>query len=154
MYNGHNNVNTYLGYDHLFLIELNDNENYFSYSYNVCDNIESKKLEKAVSISIDKHNVTLRKKNSEEFLSEYPNSIIDILLAGTRKTYSLKSVDFEVTLSYQDDNKAQFIINGWTSKFLKEGERDTLPDGSVIMINHILGSGKSGNSVQFYLGKK
>ena len=149
-----NNVNTYLRYDQLLLIESNANDNYFSYDYNVCDNIESKKLEKSVSIKINNQNAKLKEKNSEEFLFEYPNSLSDILSVGKTKTYIIKNIDFEVTLNYQDNSEAQFIINGWTSKLLKEGERDTLPDGSVIMVNHILTSGKSGNNVQFYLGKK
>lgn len=149
-----NNVNNYLMYDQLFLIETNANDNLFSYNYNACDNVGSRKLEKSISIKIDNQNAKLREKSSEEFLVEYPNSLSDTLSVGTTKTYTINSVNFEVTLNYQDNGRAQFIINGWTSKLLKEGEKDKLPDGSVIMVSRIIGSGKSGNNVQFYLGKK
>ena len=78
----------------------------------------------------------------------------DTLVEGQTKTYTIGGKDFETTLNFVDADEAQFIINGQTSRKLKDGDTDKLADGTTVGVTDILYQDYAGgiHSATFFLG--
>lgn len=88
-------------------------------------------------------------------LGSDPESVsgIDTIVKGQTKTYGFSGIYYEVTLNFVDDNSAQFIVNGMTTRRLSIGEGDTLVDGMIITLADIFfENGKY--SATIFFGKK
>lgn len=94
------------------------------------------------------------KNNIEEFIKSNPNSIRDTLQLGQTKTYTIKNVDYEITLDHVYATSAQFIVNGWTSKQLVPGQEDSLPDGSHLLLVRTSKGNSNYKFAEFLLGNK
>lgn len=62
----------------------------------------------------------------------------DTLLEKQTKTYTIGGKDYEVTLNFVDADEAQFIINGQSTRKLKDGDTDKLSDGTTVGVTDIL----------------
>ena len=78
----------------------------------------------------------------------------DTLLEKQTKTYTIGGKDYEVTLSFVDADEAQFIINGQTSRKLKDGDTDKLSDGTTVGVTDVLYQDYAGgiHSATFFIG--
>jgi len=85
--------------------------------------------------------------------SDNGGSLQDTLLEKQTKTYSIRGIDYDVTLNFVDSNEAQLVINGQTTRKMRIGETDTLADGSKIGVTDILFQTSPGgiNSVTFFI---
>ncbi|MBI2005464.1 hypothetical protein HYX05_02905 [Candidatus Woesearchaeota archaeon] len=94
---------------------------------------------------------------------ESPNSAIliligdsfqDTLLEKQTKSYVFNGKDYEVTPNFVDSDEAQFIVNGQTTRKLKDGDTDKLADGTTIGVTNILYQDYAGgiHSATFFLG--
>lgn len=78
------------------------------------------------------------------------NLITDTMKISETKTYTINGVDYEVTLNLVREGEAQFVVNGFTTKIMKDGGMDKLPDNAEIGVVYISETEKSAG---FYLGK-
>src|SRR3989338_10680824 len=62
----------------------------------------------------------------------------DTMIEKQTKTYTIGGKDYEVTLSFVDADEAQFIINGQTSRKMKDGDTDKLADGTTVGVTDVL----------------
>jgi len=78
----------------------------------------------------------------------------DTLVEKQTKTYTIGGKDYEVTLSFVDADEAQFIINGQTTRKLKDGDTDKLSDGTTVGVTDVLYQDYAGgiHSATFFLG--
>ena len=78
----------------------------------------------------------------------------DTLLEKQTKTYTISGKDYEVTLNFVDLDEAQFVINGQTTRKLKDGDTDKLADGTTVGVTDILYQDYAGgiHSSTFFLG--
>jgi hypothetical protein len=78
----------------------------------------------------------------------------DTLLEKQTKTYTISDKPYEVTLNFVDADEAQFVINGQTSRKLKDGDTDKLADGTTVGVTDILYQDYAGgiHSATFFLG--
>lgn len=78
----------------------------------------------------------------------------DTLQEKSTKTYTIKGKDYEVTLSFVDTDEAQFIVNGQTTRKLKDGDTDKLSDGTTIGVTDIMYQNYAGgiHSATFFIG--
>ncbi|MEK6854227.1 MAG: hypothetical protein AABX60_02750, partial [Nanoarchaeota archaeon] len=76
------------------------------------------------------------------------------LIEKQTKTYTIGGKDYEVTLSFVDADEAQFIINGQTTRKLKDGDTDKLADGTTVGVTDVLYQDYAGgiHSSTFFLG--
>ena len=81
-------------------------------------------------------------------------AVKDTMVEKQTKTYSVSGKDYEVTLSYVDSDEAQFVINGQTTRKLRDGDTDKLSDGTTVGISEILYQDYAGgiHSSTFFLG--
>ena len=61
----------------------------------------------------------------------------DTLLEKQTKTYTISGKDYEVTLQFVDADEAQFVINGQTTRKLKDGDTDKLSDGTRVVVTDV-----------------
>jgi len=78
----------------------------------------------------------------------------DTLIEKQTKTYTIGGKDYEVTLQFVDADEAQFVINGQTSRKMKDGDTDKLADGTTVGVTDILYQDYAGgiHSSTFFLG--
>ena len=78
----------------------------------------------------------------------------DTLLEKQTKTYTIGGKDYEVTNNFVDTDEAQFVINGQTTRKLKDGDTDKLSDGTTIGVTDILYQDYAGgiHSATFFIG--
>lgn len=78
----------------------------------------------------------------------------DTMLEKQTKTYTIAGKDYEVTLNFVDSDEAQFVINGQTTRKLKDGDTDKLADGTTVGVTDILYQDYAGgiHSATFFLG--
>ena len=78
----------------------------------------------------------------------------DTLLEKQAKSYSISGKDFEVTLNFVDADEAQFVINGQTTRKLKDGDTDKLADGTTVGVTDVLYQDYAGgiHSATFFIG--
>ena len=78
----------------------------------------------------------------------------DTLIEKQTKTYTIGGKDYEVTLSFVDADEAQFIINGQTTRKMKDGDTDKLADGTTVGITDVLYQDYAGgiHSSTFFIG--
>ncbi len=78
----------------------------------------------------------------------------DTLVEKQTKTYTIGGKDYEVTLNFVDADEAQFVINGQTSRKLKDGDTDKLADGTTIGVTDVLYQDYAGgiHSATFFIG--
>ena len=78
----------------------------------------------------------------------------DTLIEKQTKTYTIGGKDYEVTLSFVDADEAQFVINGQTTRKLKDGDTDKLADGTTVGVTDVLYQDYAGgiHSATFFLG--
>jgi len=88
----------------------------------------------------------------DKFTRKYRNAIVDTLVLGETKTYTISMVDYEVLSIYIGPEGARLMINGWVSDWLIEGETQKLPNGEMLMVSNIFKT-ESGDSVEFALGR-
>jgi hypothetical protein len=62
----------------------------------------------------------------------------DTLLEKQTKSYKISGKDYEVTLNFVDSDEAQFVVNGQTTRKLKDGDTDKLADGTTVGVTDIL----------------
>ncbi|MBS3097019.1 hypothetical protein J4480_06305, partial [Candidatus Woesearchaeota archaeon] len=62
----------------------------------------------------------------------------DTLIEKQTKTYTISGKDYETTLNFVDADEAQFVINGQTSRKMKDGDTDKLSDGTTIGVTDVL----------------
>lgn len=89
-------------------------------------------------------------------LGANPESImgLDTLMENQTRTYTIKGVDYEVTLNFIDSNSAQFIINGMTTNVLSTGESDTLLDLITIGLLDTFVEDNTNYATFFFANKK
>ncbi len=87
--------------------------------------------------------------------------VLDTLEEGEAKTYTIKGKEYDVSLPIVSDSKesdegvAKFVVNGETTKDMKDGEITVLKDKTVIGIREILpneAEEAGGDLVEFYIG--
>ena len=78
----------------------------------------------------------------------------DTLTEKATKTYTIGSKDYEVTLNFVDADEAQFVINGQTTRKMKDGDTDKLSDGTTVGVTDVLYQDYAGglHSATFFLG--
>ncbi|MBI2659722.1 hypothetical protein HYX07_01000 [Candidatus Woesearchaeota archaeon] len=78
----------------------------------------------------------------------------DTLLEKQTKSYTIGGKDYEVTLSFVDADEAQFVINGQTTRKLKDGDTDKLADGTTVGVTDVLYQDYAGgiHSSTFFIG--
>ncbi len=78
----------------------------------------------------------------------------DTLIEKQTKTYTISGKDYEVTLNFVDSDEAQFVINGQSTRKMKDGDTDKLSDGTTIGVTDILYQDYAGgiHSATFFLG--
>ena len=78
----------------------------------------------------------------------------DTMIEKQTKTYTIGGKDYEVTLSFVDSDEAQFVINGQTTRKLKDGDTDKLADGTTVGVTDVLYQDYAGgiHSATFFLG--
>ncbi|MEK6984120.1 MAG: hypothetical protein AABX33_06100 [Nanoarchaeota archaeon] len=78
----------------------------------------------------------------------------DTLIEKTTKTYTISGKNYEVTLNFVDSDEAQFVINGQSTRKLKDGDTDKLSDGTTVGVTDILYQDYAGgiHSATFFLG--
>src|SRR3989344_2578076 len=78
----------------------------------------------------------------------------DTLLEKQTKTYTIGGKDYEVTLNFVDADEAQFIINGQSTRKMKDGDTDKLTDGTTIGVTDVLYQDYAGgiHSATFFIG--
>ena len=78
----------------------------------------------------------------------------DSLLEKQTKTYTIGGKNYEVTLNYVDSDEAQFVVNGQTTRKMKDGDTDKLSDGTSIGVTDILYQDYAGgiHSATFFIG--
>ncbi|MBI3035225.1 hypothetical protein HYY71_02790 [Candidatus Woesearchaeota archaeon] len=78
----------------------------------------------------------------------------DTLLEKQTKTYTIGGKDYEVTLSFVDADEAQFVVNGQTTRKLKDGDTDKLADGTSVGVTDVLYQDYAGgiHSATFFIG--
>lgn len=78
----------------------------------------------------------------------------DTLIEKQTKTYTISGKDYEVTLNFVDSDEAQFVINGQSTRKMKDGDTDKLSDGTTIGVTDILYQDYAGgiHSSTFFLG--
>ncbi|MBI2627547.1 hypothetical protein HYW72_01305 [Candidatus Nomurabacteria bacterium] len=78
----------------------------------------------------------------------------DTLLEKQTKTYTIGGKVYEVTLQFVDADEAQFVINGQTSRKMKDGDTDKLSDGTTIGVTDVLYQDYAGgiHSATFFIG--
>ncbi|MBI2134423.1 S-layer protein [Candidatus Woesearchaeota archaeon] len=80
--------------------------------------------------------------------------IKDSLVEGDTKTYTFNGQDFEVTLEFVDSTNAKFLVNGESTRLLRDGETGKLSDGTIIGVTEILYQDYAGgvHMASFFLG--
>src|SRR3989339_2136177 len=78
----------------------------------------------------------------------------DTLIEKQTKTYTVGGKDYEVTLQFVDADEAQFVINGQTSRKMKDGDTDKLADGTTVGVTDGLYQDYAGgiHSATFFIG--
>lgn len=78
----------------------------------------------------------------------------DSLIEKQTKTYTIGGKDYEVTLNFVDADEAQFVINGQTTRKMKDGDTDKLSDGTTVGVTDVLYQDYAGgvHSATFFLG--
>ncbi|MBI2101882.1 hypothetical protein HYT53_04705 [Candidatus Woesearchaeota archaeon] len=78
----------------------------------------------------------------------------DTLLEKQTKTYTIGGKDYEATLQFVDADEAQFVINGQTTRKLKDGDTDKLSDGTTVGVTDVLYQDYAGgiHSATFFIG--
>ena len=78
----------------------------------------------------------------------------DTLLESQTKTYTISGKTYEVTLNFVDADEAQFVINGQTSRKMKDGDTDKLADGTTVGVTDVLYQDYAGgiHSATFFIG--
>ena len=82
----------------------------------------------------------------------------DTMLEKQTKTYTIGGKNYETTLNYVDSDEAQFIVNGQSSRKLKDGDTDKLftgtADAITIGVTDVLYQDYAGgiHSATFFLG--
>ena len=78
----------------------------------------------------------------------------DTLIEKQTKTYTIGGKDYETTLNFVDADEAQFVINGQTSRKMKDGDTDKLSDGTTIGVTDVLYQDYAGgiHSATFFIG--
>ena len=78
----------------------------------------------------------------------------DTLLEKQTKTYTIGGKDYEVTLNFVDADEAQFIVNGQSTRKMKDGDTDKLSDGTSIGVTDVLYQDYAGgiHSATFFIG--
>jgi len=78
----------------------------------------------------------------------------DTLLEKQTKTYTIDGKDYEVSLNFVDADEAQFVVNGQTTRKLRDGDTDKLADGTTVGISEILYQDYAGgiHSATFFIG--
>ena len=78
----------------------------------------------------------------------------DTMVEGQTKSYSIGGKDYEVTLQFVDLDEAQFVVNGQTSRKMKDGDTDKLADGTTLGVTDILYQDYAGgiHSATFFIG--
>ena len=78
----------------------------------------------------------------------------DTLLEKQTKTYTIGGKDYEVTLNFVDADEAQFVINGQSTRKMKDGDTDKLSDGTTIGVTDVLYQDYAGgiHSATFFIG--
>ena len=78
----------------------------------------------------------------------------DTLNEKASKTYTIGGKDYEVTLNFVDADEAQFVINGQTTRKMKDGDTDKLSDGTTVGVTDVLYQDYAGglHSATFFLG--
>src|SRR3989338_8225683 len=78
----------------------------------------------------------------------------DTLIEKQTKTYTISGKDYETTLNFVDADEAQFVINGQTSRKMKDGDTDKLSDGTTIGVTDVLYQDYAGgiHSATFFIG--
>ena len=78
----------------------------------------------------------------------------DTLVEKQTKTYTIGGKTYETTLNFVDADEAQFVINGQTSRKMKDGDTDKLADGTTVGVTDILYQDYAGgiHSATFFLG--
>ena len=78
----------------------------------------------------------------------------DTLMEKETKTFDIEGIDYEVTLNFVDGDDAQFVVNGESTRKLKDGDTDKLSDGITIGVTDILYQDYAGgvHSATFFLG--
>ena len=91
---------------------------------------------------------------SEAVLTMMGGANKDTLLEKQTKTYTIGGKPYEVTLNFVDADEAQFVINGQSSRKMKDGDTDKLADGTTVGVTDILYQDYAGgiHSSTFFLG--
>ncbi|MBI4452372.1 hypothetical protein HY637_03010 [Candidatus Woesearchaeota archaeon] len=91
---------------------------------------------------------------SEVVLTMMGGANKDTLLEKQSKTYTIGGKPYEVTLNFVDTDEAQFVINGQSSRKMKDGDTDKLSDGTTVGVTDILYQDYAGgiHSSTFFLG--
>ncbi|MBI2655952.1 hypothetical protein HYX06_06035 [Candidatus Woesearchaeota archaeon] len=78
----------------------------------------------------------------------------DTLLEQQTKTYTIGGKTYETTLNFVDADEAQFVINGQTSRKMKDGDTDKLSDGTTVGVTDVLYQDYAGgiHSATFFIG--
>src|SRR3989338_5954544 len=78
----------------------------------------------------------------------------DTLLEQQTKTYTIGGKTYETTLNFVDADEAQFVINGQTTRKMKDGDTDKLADGTTVGVTDVLYQDYAGgvHSATFFLG--
>ena len=78
----------------------------------------------------------------------------DTLIEKQTKTYTVGGKDYEVTLQFVDADEAQFVINGQTTRKMKDGDTDKLADGTTVGVTDVLYQDYAGgiHSATFFIG--
>ncbi|MBI2656743.1 hypothetical protein HYX03_03315 [Candidatus Woesearchaeota archaeon] len=78
----------------------------------------------------------------------------DSLIEKQTKTYTIGGKDYEVTLQFVDADEAQFVINGQTTRKMKDGDTDKLADGTTVGVTDVLYQDYAGgiHSATFFIG--
>lgn len=78
----------------------------------------------------------------------------DTLIEGNTKTYNIGGKDYEVTLNFVDADEAQFVVNGQSTRKMKDGDTDKLTDGTTVGVTDVLYQDYAGgiHSATFFVG--
>ncbi|MBI2541888.1 hypothetical protein HYV80_04215 [Candidatus Woesearchaeota archaeon] len=78
----------------------------------------------------------------------------DTLLEKQTKSYTIGGKDYEVTLNFVDADEAQFVVNGQTTRKMKDGDTDKLADGTSVGVTDVLYQDYAGgiHSATFFIG--
>ena len=88
-------------------------------------------------------------------LGSAPKAILlqDMLLEKQTKTYTIKGLDYEVTLNSAADNGAQFIVNGQATNILSQDQSFKFADGTLIVLIDTFLEGNEYSAI-FFLGEE